>query len=451
MLTPSAADHRRSTEPELLQALGARDPLALAETYSRTVPAAHAVARRLVASTGDVEALLLAVYADLWASPPPDGPLERWVRQRTWALGVEQLRRRGEPASAPSAAGLLPDLPAPDVRYLDAAERALAELPDDHRRALLQAHDQGIPSTQQAAGADYALRAALLSLAGPETSASDRTALEGDLCDDVGAFGDWCLGVADPAAAQAVDAAIASRPGCAALSRALRRGRRRIEGLPATPDMGHRILVSVLAGRSSTLGEAAVAPAPTPGTPGGPDVAVGAAGRPAGVGGLFDSDTDELAAMREQEEELRFGGGGAATAAAAPAGASADPSPELLQTRPVGARSALDDAAEDTPWQPAPETVSTGELRLSEILAADDDGAPAGPYASLRELTGERELAAAGVRSAYTEPDDLDDADDLPARGRGGASGFVLVLAWVVPILAGSLVGLVLAMLFVGS
>lgn len=239
-------DLRRAPEATLLDALADANPLALAEAYHRTVPAAHAIARRLITGADAVEDLLLDVYTEVWHSPPTDGPLEGWVRRQTWQRAVDQLRERGVAPASPSAAGLLPDLPAPEVRFLDAAERAIAELPDDERRAVLLAHDSGVPSPDQGDGAADSLARALMSLAGPETSTNDRAALHEDGCDDVTGIGDWCLGLAEDPVQDEVSEAIRSRPGCAAKSRAVRRGRRRIEGLPATADMGQRILVTVL-------------------------------------------------------------------------------------------------------------------------------------------------------------------------------------------------------------
>ncbi|MDQ3973777.1 MAG: hypothetical protein M3276_05490, partial [Actinomycetota bacterium] len=120
-------DHRRSSQEQLLEALRERDALALAEAYHRTIAAAHACARRLLSSSSHVEALLRAVYAELWAQPPRDDePLEGWIRARCFELGTAHLRERGMAPASPSLAELVPDLPAPDLRHLDAAERALS-------------------------------------------------------------------------------------------------------------------------------------------------------------------------------------------------------------------------------------------------------------------------------------------------------------------------------------
>jgi hypothetical protein len=240
-------DHRRSDDATLLDALRDRDPLALAEAYHRTVLAANACARRLLSSPDRIEALLETVYRELWEDPPEDVPLEGWVRARCFALGTQDLRQRETAPASPSVSALLPDLPAPDVRYLDAAERALSELDDHDRNVLLLAHDCGVDTEMQGGDAAQALERSLRALAGPEPSTADSAALRDDPCSDVRGMGDWVLGLSDERSAAELEALVAARPGCAALARTLRRGRRRLEGLPPTPDMGHRILVTVLA------------------------------------------------------------------------------------------------------------------------------------------------------------------------------------------------------------
>ena len=246
MLRTDLPDHRRATEEQLLTALRERDPLALAEAYHRTIPAAHASARRLLSGSSEVEALLRAVYAELWNAPPADVALEGWVRARCFALAADDLRERDAAPASPSLTALLPELPRPEVRYLDAAERALAELDDHQRKALLAAHDKGVPSTEQnTPDAGASLVGALLALAGPEPGAET---VDASHCDDIPEIGDWVLGLLAPDRAAPVAAQVGARPECAALAKALRRGRRRLEGLPPTPDMGQRVLVVVLAG-----------------------------------------------------------------------------------------------------------------------------------------------------------------------------------------------------------
>lgn len=264
MLRTDLPDHRRATDEELLTALRNRDPLALAEAYHRTIPAAHASARRLLSGSAEVEALLRAVYAELWASPPTDSALEGWIRARCFTLAAEDLRERDAAPASPSLTALLPELPRPEVRYLDAAERSLAELDDQHRKALLAAHDKGVSSREQTEpDAGPALVEALLALAGPEPG---NDVVDPTLCADVPEIGDWVLGLLPPARAATVTEQVSARPECSALAKTLRRGRRRLEGLPPTPDMGQRVLVVVLAGGPPTT-VPAVAPPIAAGAP----------------------------------------------------------------------------------------------------------------------------------------------------------------------------------------
>ena len=263
MLRTERPDYRRSKEAELLGGLRSRDPLALAETYHRTSPAAHACARRLLGGPRDAEALLTAVYADLWANPPETARLEGWVRSRCFRLASEHLRERDQAPASPSLTLLLPDLPRPEQASHDPVEQALAALPEPERRALLLAHDQGMPTAaQDDPGAEAALDRALMTLAGPGEGVDNGT---GRGCEDLPGMADWTLGLLEADRAARISAEIADRPPCATRSRVLRRGRRRLEGLPPAPDMGQRVMASVLAGT----------PAVAPGTeaPTAPDTA----------------------------------------------------------------------------------------------------------------------------------------------------------------------------------
>ncbi|WP_108665066.1 RNA polymerase sigma factor [Euzebya rosea] len=468
MANPHEQDFRRAAEPELLDGIRAGQPLALAEAYHRLVPAAHAVARRLVPGAAEVEEVLQAVFTQLWISPPDAGPLEGWARRTTWAISAERLRADGRAPASPSASGLLPDLPAPDLRFLDAAERAIAELPDDERRALLLTHDKGVATTAQDPGASDALARALLALAGPETSSGDRTAATEDPCADLSALGDWCLGVADTGSAAAVETAIEERAGCAARSRAVRRGRRRIEGLPATPDMGQRVLVQVLTATGAVTAastpppaaEPAAMPTPVADATDSPDVE-SLAGMPLDEAPAADNPADmpDPAPFDAPAVDLD------ASTAPAPVeedGEDDDPFTDLDEASPVvggpvvvaGSDAVADtadlpaattadpaDASADADWTPTPG--DTAELRLSDILAGDhedddpfagldeldeppspagDAPAATGPYAALQALDGEADgpapdpaapfgTAAPVERTGDAAPVFTDDAD----------------------------------------
>lgn len=249
-------DHRRSPEGTLLAAIRAGDHLALAEAWQRTAPAAHAVARRLV-GPADAELILHRLYAELWRSPDSTKPLERWARSRCFALSMELLRAEGRGPAAASVCRAVPDLPAPRSTALDPVERVLSGLPDDVTRALVRAHDQGLPTwTHPEPGAPAALRQALRTLAGaPDTPDTP------DIDDHP--LGDLALGLLDPAQGEVLQNLLLDTPELAEQARVLRRGSRRMEGLPPAPELGPRILLAVVAG----VPAAAPMPAPAPAAP----------------------------------------------------------------------------------------------------------------------------------------------------------------------------------------
>lgn len=246
MVAANESDYRHSTEPELLAGLRAGHPLALAEAYHRTVAGVHAAARRLLGSPRDVEDLLTSLYGQLWTEPPQEPPLEGWLRQRSFSLGSAQLRARGAAPASASLAPLLPDLPRPPVGS-DALERELAELDDNERRALTAAFDQGQASLhQEQAGAPAALDLALRTLAGSDPPGDEAQAWSSP-CRDIEGLADWTLGLLGREQGEAIGTAVAERADCHARARRLRRGRRRLEGLPPPPDVGQRIIARVLA------------------------------------------------------------------------------------------------------------------------------------------------------------------------------------------------------------
>lgn len=245
MLRTDLTDHRGTDDARLVHAVADGDAIALAEAYHRTVTAAHACARRMLASPVEIEALMRAVYSELWEDPPVDQALEGWVRDRCFMLGTGYLRQRGLSAHSPSLAawtsGLEADAHAGGV---DGLERMIAELTDQQQAALVRAHDQGIRTAdQEDPQAGPALQHALLVLASPLTD-DERHAAE--MCSSGVALANWIFGLLPPHEAAAVPGTAAEPTPCGRLTGVLRRARRRFEPLPPTPDLGHRVLASVL-------------------------------------------------------------------------------------------------------------------------------------------------------------------------------------------------------------
>ena len=244
MLRTDLTDHRGTDDARLLSALADGDAIALAEAYHRTVTAAHACARRLLASPVEIEALMRAVYSDLWEEPPDDTSLEGWVRARCFNLGAGYLRQRNLRAPSTSLAAYTSGVEADGQSGTEPLERIIAELTDKQREALVRAHDQGVRTAEQDdPEAGWSLLHALLVLASPLTD-DERHAAE--MCSSGVALANWIFGLLPPHEASTVPGTAAEPTPCGRLAGVLRRARRRFEPLPPTPDMGHRVLASVL-------------------------------------------------------------------------------------------------------------------------------------------------------------------------------------------------------------
>ena len=245
MLRTDLTDHRGTDDAGLVRAVADGDAIALAEAYHRTITAAHACARRLLASPVEIEALLRSVYSELWEEPPVDEALEGWVRARCFTLGTGYLRQRGLPAPSASLAAWTSGIDADDRNAgHDPLERMIAELTTEQQAALVRAHDQGLRTAEQEdAAAGVALQHALLVLASPLTD-DERHAAE--MCSSGVALANWIFGLLPPHEAATVPGTAAEPTPCGRLAGVLRRARRRFEPLPPTPDLGHRVLAWVL-------------------------------------------------------------------------------------------------------------------------------------------------------------------------------------------------------------
>lgn len=240
MLPSLPADYRLSTEDELVAGLRAGDGLALAEAYHRTSAAVYACARRLLTRPHDIDSLLFGCYRTLWQDPPASEQLEGWLRRRAWEEAVAWLRSTETVPATASAAQLVDDLPAPTGRP-DPVEQAVLGLDSVERTTFLRAHDTGTRTRDQdGPDADAALRRALARLGAPDGLTAP------DVSCRVEGVADWVLGLVTREEATQIAEAVQSDSACSALVRLLRRGRRRLEGVPPTPDTGQRVIAAVL-------------------------------------------------------------------------------------------------------------------------------------------------------------------------------------------------------------
>jgi hypothetical protein len=416
VLRTDLRNHRRSTEPELLRALGQRDPLALAETFSRTIGVAYAVGRRLLPAS-DVEALLLDVYSSLWESPPSDPPLERWVRSRCCELALAELHERRAAPATPSAHTLAPELPEPASSYLDTTERALASLSPEDRLAVLRAHDAGIPSSEQDGAAGPGLNRALCVLADPAAES-----VPDDDFDPEGRLADWVLGLLPTDEAAAIEQETAGNQALAARLQMLRRGRRRLEGLPPTPDLGPRLLAVVLSGGPPPVTDAPASTAAddeTVADDGWAPLESGPAPGEEATPAAFDDTPPGGLPVAEPPDEAPSDG-------APPEGAPSEGAPPETGTADFRLSDLFDDGDDDTissvldqdehdpGWaRPAPPAGEDADM----TAPAAEHGAPAGP-------ADVREPAAAAPTPSMEDEDDVWGREATIAWNEGDEEGF---------------------------
>lgn len=415
MLSTDLTTYRRQPDPAVLAGLEERDALALAEAITRTLPAAHAVARRLLPGR-EVEALVHATYTALWEEPPTDQPLERWVRVRTAELGVAELSERGAGPASPSVSAVVDGLaaarPSPDP-----AERRLAALDDAGLQALLRAHDLGVPArAQERADAGTLLAEALVALAEPtaaEQPAAATASADGTLADHI-------LGLADLDQVGKLDAAIAADPARSAAAQLLRRGKRRLEGLPPTPDLGARLLAAVLSestpGRRRRAAPAAASAldAPSPVRP-----------RPAPATTPHRGPSPKGPAEQPAP----------ADATEPRSGVAAGPGPAVVPDPAATQLSDLFSKSDD-------DEVVNGVIQGDRTAEQPDDDAQPGDPKDIGELDEEHDTDDSRVVAAYTAGEDDEDAEaPRPART---SSSVVRLLGLVVLVLGGIALGLVL-------
>ncbi len=233
-----------NSETALLAGVRERDVLSLVELFHRTLPAVHAVARRMVGDLPHVERLLACVYKELWTAPPEDGPVTAWLRARCFQTATQDLQVRDGVAGTPSTAAVLQQSTSVrSSRSSSPVERTLAEMSDTERMALLLAHDCGVPADdQEPADAATHVTSALIRIAEPDADV-DASQWQ-PLYDRVG---EWTLGVLSADQADSVAAAVAASDDLAAHAERVRRGLRRLEGLPPSSLTSQRVIAQVFA------------------------------------------------------------------------------------------------------------------------------------------------------------------------------------------------------------
>lgn len=144
----------------LVARIEARDAEALGLLYDRHSARLLGLAHRIVGDTGEAEEVLQEVFLHVWKAAatfdPSRGPVLAWLLVATRSRSIDRVRARR--ASGGPGARSLAQAPEPASRediesrtaskeWEDQCRAAIAELPQDQRRALELAYFEGL--TQQ--------------------------------------------------------------------------------------------------------------------------------------------------------------------------------------------------------------------------------------------------------------------------------------------------------------
>jgi RNA polymerase sigma-70 factor (ECF subfamily) len=144
----------------LVARIEARDAEALGLLYDRHSARLLGLAQRIVGDTGEAEEVLQEVFLHVWKSAatfdPSRGPVLAWLLVATRSRSIDRVRARRP--SGGHGARSLEEAPEPASRedieseaaskeWEDQCRAAIAELPQDQRRALELAYFEGL--TQQ--------------------------------------------------------------------------------------------------------------------------------------------------------------------------------------------------------------------------------------------------------------------------------------------------------------
>ena len=150
----------RNNDRGLIARIEGRDADALALLYDRHSARLYGLAQRILGDTGEAEEVLQEVFLHVWKAAatfdPSRGPVLAWLLVATRSRSIDRLRSR-RPGWKAGVRSLeeAPETASREDIEADAASReweaqcraAIAELPEDQRRALELAYFEGL--TQQ--------------------------------------------------------------------------------------------------------------------------------------------------------------------------------------------------------------------------------------------------------------------------------------------------------------
>ena len=149
---PLTSDDSRAqrTDADLIAAMRAQEPTALADIYDRYSSIVYSVALRVLRDTAAAQDVMQEVFLQLWRRPdiytPQRGSLPAWLAVVTRNRSIDALRRQ-RPTDNVEELQLAShfDLGSDSERtlMLDKVRGLLGSLPEDHRHALELAFFEG--------------------------------------------------------------------------------------------------------------------------------------------------------------------------------------------------------------------------------------------------------------------------------------------------------------------
>ncbi len=147
-----------SEEAGLMERIRLGDETAMADIYDRYSAIVYGVALRVLADTAAAEDVLQEVFLQLWRNPQAfdadRGKLPAWLAVIARNRAIDHLRRRppeDEIEDLPIATGVNLENEAAQRLAVEKIRGALAQLPQEQRRALEMAFFEGMTHTEIAA------------------------------------------------------------------------------------------------------------------------------------------------------------------------------------------------------------------------------------------------------------------------------------------------------------
>lgn len=152
----------RPDDQALIDRIVLGDETALSELYELLAPRAYAIALKILKDPAEAEEVLQDTFLEVWRSAtrfdPQRAAPDRWIGTMVRTRAIDRLRKRSSRDRMLAAASLVdaPRKPSPEDQLATSqigvrVRKALADLPNEQRRALELAYFEGLSQSEIAA------------------------------------------------------------------------------------------------------------------------------------------------------------------------------------------------------------------------------------------------------------------------------------------------------------